>query len=185
MGQVLPPEACAVIKSILKERFHKNSVRHMGISWADVEAHLNERPEKLWSLQQMEDTRGEPDVVGQDTTTGEFIFFDCCPETPAGRRSLCYDREALDSRKDNKPYSSAVDMATTMGVDILTEEEYKALQKFGSFDTKTSSWIKTPFAIRNLGGAVFADRRYNHIFVYHNGASSYYATRGFRGCVKV
>ncbi len=185
MSKQLPPEACIELKQILKERFHKNNIRHLGIPWSDVEAHLDERPEKLWSLQQMENTGGEPDVVGQDTTTGEFIFFDCSPETPAGRRSLCYDREALDLRKENKPQDSTVDVAATMGIDILTEEEYRDLQKFGSFDTKTSSWIKTPSAIRKLGGALFADRRYDHVFVYHNGASSYYAARGFRGCVKV
>lgn len=171
--------------SVLKARFEKNMNRHKGLEWATVQARLEANTDKLWSLHEMERTGGEPDVVGFDKKTGEFIFYDCSAESPAGRRSLCYDREAWEARKANKPKDNAMDMAAAMGVEILTEEEYRALQKLGNFDTKTSSWIKTPAAIRELGGALFVDRRYNHVFVYHNGADSYYAARGFRGWLKV
>lgn len=170
---------------ILKTRFEKNMERHQGIEWTKVQSKLEKNPAKLWSLNEMEDTNGEPDVVGFDKKTGEFIFFDCSPESPSGRRSLCYDKEALESRKENKPKHSAIEMAKEMGIEILTEEEYKVLQKLGNFDLKTSSWIKTPDAIRKLKGALFCDRRYDHIFVYHNGAESYYAARGFRGSLRV
>lgn len=159
--------------------------RHEGLEWAKVQAKLEANAEKLWSLNQMERTGGEPDVVGSDKKTGEYIFYDCSAESPKDRRSLCYDREALQSRKENKPTGSALDMATAMGVDLLTEEQYRELQKLGNFDMKTSSWVKTPSAIRKLGGALFCDRRYNTIFVYHNGAESYYAARGFRGVLRV
>ena len=170
---------------IISARFKKNSARHQGIAWADVEAKLEAAPGKLWSLNEMERTGGEPDVVAFDKKSGEYIFFDCSPESPKERRSLCYDREALDSRKEFKPASSAIDMADEMGIEILKEEEYRELQETGSYDTKTSSWLKTPPEIRKLGGAVFGDRRYNHVFLYHNGAESYYAARGFRGSLKV
>ena len=169
----------------LKARFEKNMNRHKGLAWADVEARLSADAGKLWSLSEMESTGGEPDVVGRDKKTGEYIFYDCSAESPKDRRSLCYDREALDSRKENKPKDNAVDVAAAMGVEILTEEEYRELQMLGAFDTKTSSWVKTPAAIRKLGGAIFCDRRYDTVFVYHNGAESYYAARGFRGWVKV
>lgn len=159
--------------------------RHKGIAWADVQARLEAHPAALWSLDEMETTGGEPDVVGYDKKTGEYTFYDCSAETPKGRRSLCYDREALDSRKEHKPANSALDMAEEMGIEILTEEEYRALQALGEFDLKTSSWIKTPAPIRKLKGALFCDRRYDHVFVYHNGAESYYAARGFRGLVRV
>jgi hypothetical protein len=173
---------------ILKARFEKNSNRHKGIDWSRVLAKLEDKKtgaEKLWSLNEMENSGGEPDVVGFDKKTGEYIFNDCAAESPKSRRSVCYDREALDSRKEFKPASSAVDMATAMGVDILTEEEYRALQQLGNFDLKTSSWVKTPAAIRKLGGALFCDRRYDTVFVYHNGAESYYAARGFRTMLRV
>ena len=169
----------------LKARFEKNMGRHEGLDWAKVQARLEENPEKLRSLREMERTGGEPDVVGRDRKTGEYIFYDCSAESPKGRRSVCYDREALDSRKEFKPENNAVDMAAAMGIELLTEEEYRELQKLGEFDTKTSSWVKTPADIRKLGGAVFCDRRYNHVFLYHNGASSYYAVRGFRGLLRV
>jgi len=169
----------------LKARFEKNMNRHKGLAWADVEARLSADAGKLWSLSEMESTGGEPDVVGRDKKTGEYIFYDCSAESPKDRRSLCYDREALDSRKENKPKDNAVDVAAAMGVEILTEEEYRELQMLGAFDTKTSSWVKTPAAIRKLGGAIFCDRRYDTVFVYHNGAESYYAARGFRGWVRV
>jgi hypothetical protein len=169
----------------LKARFDKNPNRLRGIDLAKVEAKLQASPEKLWSLSEMERTGGEPDVVGQDKKSGEFIFFDCSAESPAARRSLCYDREALDSRKENKPKGSAAEMAEAMGADLLTEDQYRELQKLGKFDLKTSSWIKTPAPIRELGGAVFCDRRYDTVFLYHNGAESYYAARGFRCCVRV
>lgn len=169
----------------LKARFEKNNKRHAGLDWAKVEARLAANSEKLNSLSEMENTGGEPDVVGHDKKTGEYIFFDCSPETPKDRRSLCYDREALDSRKEHKPKNSAVDMAAAMGIDLLTEEQYRELQKLGEFDTKTSSWVKTPPAIRNLGGALFCDRRFNTVFLYHNGAESYYAARGFRGLLRI
>lgn len=171
--------------SVLKARFEKNMNRHKGLDWAKVQAKLEANPEKLWSLNEMEKTGGEPDVVGFDKKTGEYIFYDCSAESPKGRRSVCYDREALDARKEHKPANSAIDMATAMGIEILTEEEYRELQKLGSFDLKTSSWVKTPADIRELGGALFCDRRYNHVFVYHNGADSYYGARGFRGSLRV
>lgn len=170
---------------MLKARFEKNMSRHAGLEWADVQARLVARPEKVWSLYEMERTGGEPDLVGYDQQTGEYIFYDCAAESPKGRRSLCYDGAALASRKENKPQNSAVDMAATMGIELLTDEQYRELQKLGHFDTKTSSWVKTPAAIRKLGGALFCDRRYDHVFVYHNGAESYYAARGFRGWLRV
>jgi hypothetical protein len=169
----------------LKARFEQNVGRHKGFEWAKVQARLEANPEKLWSLSGMEATGGEPDVVGQDKKTGEYMFYDCSAESPKGRRSLCYDREALDSRREAKPKNNAVDVATAMGIELLTEEQYRELQKFAAFDTKTSSWVKTPSHIRNLGGAVFCDRRYDTVFLYHNGAESYYAARGFRGLLKV
>ena len=169
----------------LKTRFEKNMNRHKGIEWAKVQARLEARPEAQSSLHQMEQTGGEPDIVGHDKKTGEFIFVDCAVESPKGRRSVCYDREALDSRKEHKPANSAMDMATAMGIELLTEEEYRELQMRGEFDLKTSSWVKTPVAIRKLGGAIFCDRRYGQVFVYHNGAESYYAARGFRGSLRV
>ncbi len=169
----------------LQARFEKNKNRHKGLEWAGVEAKLDSSPEKLWSLNEMERTDGEPDVVGQDKKTGEYIFYDCSAESPKGRRSVCYDREALEARKENKPKDSAMNMAAAMGIELLTEEQYRELQTLGEFDTKTSSWIKTPPEIRRLGGALFCDRRYDHVFVYHNGAESYYAARGFRGWLRV
>jgi len=169
----------------LKARFEKNMNRHKGLDWAKVQAKLEANAEKLWSLNEMERTGGEPDVVGQDKKTGEYIFYDCAAESPKDRRSLCFDREALDSRKENKPKGSAVDLATAMGVELLTEEQYRELQKLGDFDTKTSNWVKTPSAVRKLGGALFCDRRFDMVFVYHNGAESYYAGRGFRGSLRV
>jgi hypothetical protein len=169
----------------LKTRFEKNINRHKGLAWATVQAKLEANPEKLWSLYEMERTGGEPDVVGHDQKTGEYIFYDCSAESPKDRRSLCYDREALDSRKENKPADNAMDMAAAMGIELLTEEQYRALQKFGEFDAKTSSWVKTPSAIRKLGGALFCDRRFNTVFLYHNGAESYYAGRAFRGWLRV
>ena len=169
----------------LKARFEKNASRHEGLEWANVRAKLEPNSEKLWSLNEMETTGGEPDVVGQDKSTGEYIFYDCSPESPKGRRSICYDREALDSRKEHKPQNSAMDLAASIGIEMLTEEQYRQLQKLGEFDTKTSSWVKTPPDIRKLGGALFCDRRYDHVFVYHNGADSYYAARGFRGLLRV
>jgi len=169
----------------LQTRFEKNMNRHEGLEWAKVQAKLEANAEKLWSLSEMERTGGEPDVVGQNKKTSEYIFYDCSAESPKDRRSLCYDREALDARKENKPKGSALDMATAMGVELLTEEQYRELQKLGNFDMKTSSWVKTPSAIRKLGGALFCDRRYNTVFVYHNGAESYYAARGFRGSLRV
>ncbi len=170
---------------ILEERFEKNSKRHIGIEWYSVCSKLTSRINKLNSLFKMESTGGEPDVTGFDSVTGEFIFMDCSPETPAGRRSICYDREALDSRKEFKPLNSAIDMAESMGIEILTEDQYRELQKLGSFDCKTSSWIKTPPEIRALGGALFADCRYGRVFIYHNGAQSYYGGRGFRGLLRI
>ena len=177
----LSPQQREELLMALKTRFEKNKTRHKGIAWADVQARLDANPGKLRSLYEMERTGGEPDVVGRDRKTGETIFYDCSAESPAGRRSLCYDREALDSRKEHKPANSAIDLAGEMGIELLTEDEYRALQKLGEFDLKTSSWIATPAEIRKLGGALFCDRRYDHVFVYHNGASSYYAARGFRG----
>jgi Protein of unknown function (DUF4256) len=169
----------------LKARFERNMNRHQGVEWARVETRLEGRAEKLWSLQEMERTGGEPDVVGQDTKTGEMMFYDCSAESPKGRRSICYDREALESRKEHKPGDSAEGMAAAMGIELLAEGEYRELQKVGNFDTKTSSWVKTPSDIRKLGGALFCDRRYDTVFVYHNGAESYYASRGFRGSLRV
>ena len=169
----------------LRARFEKNMGRHKGIEWAKVEAKLKTNAEALWSLNEMERTEGEPDVVGHDKKTNEYIFYDCSAESPKGRRSTCYDHEALESRKEHKPENSAIQMAADMGIEVLTEEEYRALQKLGKFDTKTSSWIKTPADIRKLGGAVFCDRRYETVFYYHNGAESYYAARGFRGKLSV
>lgn len=169
----------------LSARFEKNSQRHEGIAWADVLARLERNPVELESLLEMESTGGEPDVIGHDPKTGRVIFCDCSPESPAGRRSLCYDREALNARKENKPKGSAVEMAATMGIELLTEEQYRELQQLGEFDLKTSSWIRTPEGIRALGGALFCDRRYDTVFVYHNGAQSYYAARGFRGVLRV
>ena len=171
--------------SALKARFEKNMNRHKGLEWAKVQAKLEANTKKLWSLNEMERTGGEPDVVGQDKKTSEYIFYDCSAESPKGRRSICYDREALESRKEHKPENNAIDMAAAMGIELLTEEQYRALQKLGNFDTKTSSWVKTPSDIRKLGGALFADRRYGNVFVYHNGAESYYAARGFRGLLRV
>jgi len=181
----LSPEQCEELIKALKARFEKNMDRHAGLAWATVQAKLEANPGKLWSLHEMERTGGEPDVVGNDKKTGEYLFFDCVTESPAGRRSLCYDREALESRKEHKPENSAMGMAADMGIDLLTEEQYRELQKLGNFDAKTSSWVKTPSDIRKLGGAIFCDRRYGHIFVYHNGAESYYGSRGFRGLLKV
>jgi hypothetical protein len=169
----------------LKARFEKNMNYHKGLEWALVEAKLEANAERLWSLNEMEKTGGEPDVVGLDKTTGEYIFYDCSAESPKGRRSLCYDREALDSRKEAKPRDNVMDMAAAMGAELLTEEQYRGLQKLGTFDTKTSSWVKTPSNIRNLGGALFCDRRFDTVFLYHNGAESYYAARGFRGWLRV
>ena len=169
----------------LRARFEKNMNRHKGLDWAKVQAKLEANPDKLWSLSEMESTGGEPDVVGHDKKTGEFVFYDCSAESPKGRRSVCYDREALESRKEHKPKDSAIDMATAMGIELLTEEQYRELQKLGEFDAKTSSWVLTPAEIRKLGGALFCDRRYNTVFLYHNGAESYYGARGFRGSLKV
>jgi len=169
----------------LKTRFEKNMNRHEGLEWVKVQAKLEAMAEKLWSLHEMERTGGEPDVVGDDEKTGEYIFYDCSAESPKDRRSLCYDREALDARKEHKPKGDAIDMATAMGIELLTEEQYRELQKLGTFDAKTSSWVKTPSGIRKLGGALFCDRRYNTVFVYHNGAESYYASRGVRGVLRV
>ena len=175
----------AELLGALKARFEKNMRRHTGLEWKNVHARLEASPERLWSLNEMERTGGEPDVVGHDKKTGAFIFHDCSAESPKGRRSVCYDRAALESRKEFKPADNALDMAAAMGVALLTEEEYRALQKLGEFDSKTSSWVMTPPEIRELGGALFCDRRYDHVFVYHNGAESYYAARGFRGALTV
>jgi len=183
--KALSPTQREELLSALKARFEKNLSRHKGLDWAKVQAKLEGNPEKLWSLSEMERTGGEPDVVGHDKKTGEFIFMDCSPETPKGRVSVCYDREGLESRKEHKPKNTAMDMAAAMGIELLTEEEYLELQKLGDFDTKTSSWVKTPADIRKLGGALHCDRRYGRVFVGHNGAQSYYAVRGFRGVVKV
>ena len=181
----LSPEQQEELFSALKARFEKNMNRHQDLEWAKVQKKLEANPEKMWSLNEMERTGGEPDVVSHDQTTGEYIFYDCSAESPKGRRSLCYDREALESRKEYKPKNSAMDMAAAMGIELLTEEQYRELQKLGDFDIKTSSWVKTPAAIRKLGGAIFCDRRYDHVFMYHNGAESYYAARGFRGLLRV
>ncbi|WP_428658198.1 DUF4256 domain-containing protein [Runella sp.] len=171
--------------SVLKARFEKNKNRHKELEWANVQAKLETNPEKLWSLDDMEITGGEPDVVGYDKNTGEYIFYDCSAESPKGRRSVCYDHEALESRKEHKPENSAIGMAADMGIELLTEEQYRELQQLGNFDLKTSSWVKTPSDIRKRGGALFCDRRYDTVFLYHNGAESYYAARGFRGSLRV
>jgi Protein of unknown function (DUF4256) len=181
----LSPEQRETLLGALKARFDKNMSRHKGLEWAKVRAKLEANTEKLWSLNEMEKTGGEPDVVGHDKKTGEFIFYDCSAESPNGRRSVCYDHEALESRKENKPKNSAIKMAADMGIELLTEEQYRELQKLGNFDAKTSSWVKTPSDIRKLGGAIFCDYRYGKVFVYHNGAESYYAARGFRGSLSV
>jgi hypothetical protein len=181
----LSPEQGEELLRALKARFEKNVNRHKGLEWAQVQAKLEANVEKLWSLHEMERTGGEPDVVGLDTKTGEYIFYDCSAESPKGRRSVCYDREALESRKEHKPKDNAMEMAAAMGIELLTEGQYRELQKLGDFDTKTSSWVKTPSDIRRLGGALFCDRRYDTVFVYHNGAESYYAVRGFRGSLRV
>jgi len=183
--ELLSPEQYNDLFSLLKARFEKNMSRHNGLDWTAIQAKLEANPAKLWSLNEMESTGGEPDVVRQDAQTGEYIFYDCSPETPKGRRSICFDREALDSRKENKPANSAMDMAAAMGVELLTEEQYRELQTLGKFDLKTSSWISTPSAIRKLGGALYCDRRYDTVFVYHNGAESYYGVRGFRASLRV
>lgn len=181
----LLPEQREELLQTLKARFAKNMNRHQGLEWADLQAKLEAHTEKLWSLHEMERTGGEPDVVDYDNQTGEYIFYDCSAESPKGRRSVCYDREALESRKEHKPQNNAIEMAANMGIELLTEEQYRELQKLGAFDLKTSSWVKTPASIRKLGGAIFCDRRYNTVFVYHNGAESYYAARGFRGSLRV
>ena len=181
----LPKKQVEVLMGILKTRFEKNMNRHKGIEWSKVQTRLEAHPAKLWSLNEMESTGGEPDVIDHNKKTGEYIFYDCSAESPNGRRSLCYDGEALESRKEHKPKNSAIDMAVDMGIELLSEEEYRELQKLGTFDTKTSSWVKTPADIRKLGGALFCDRRYDTVFLYHNGAESYYAARGFRGSLRV
>src|SRR5216117_2135658 len=181
----LSPEQRKELLRALKPRFEKNMNRHKGLAWDKVQAKLEANAEKLWSLNEMERTGGEPDVVGHDKKTGEYIFYDCSAESPKGRRSVCYDREALESRKEHKPEDNAIDVAAAMGIELLTEEQYRELQKLGNFDTKTSSWVKTPSEIRRLGGALFCDRRFDTVFVYHNGAESYYAARAFRGSLRV
>lgn len=181
----LSPEQREELLGLMKARFEQNMNRHKGLEWIKVYAKLEANPEKLWSLNEMERTGGEPDVVGYDKKTGEYFFYDCSAESPKGRRSLCYDREALQSRKEHKPKNNAIDLAAAIGIEILSEEQYRELQKLGNFDIKTSSWVKTPSDIRILGGALFCDRRYNTVFVYHNGAESYYAARGFRGLLRV
>lgn len=181
----LSPQQRDKLLKTLQARFENNPHRHKGIAWSRVQQKLVANAAKLWSLHEMERTGGEPDVVGQDTKTGEFVFYDCSPESPQGRRSLCYDRQALESRKEHKPGACAVDMAAAMGIELLTEEQYRELQRLGAFDLKTSSWVRTPVGIRTLGGAVFCDRRYDTVFLYHNGAESYYAARGFRGVLRV
>ncbi len=181
----LSPKQREELLTALKARFEKNMNRHKGVDWAKVQSKLEANPDKLWSLNEMERTGGEPDVVGHDKKTGEYVFYDCSAESPKGRTSFCYDREALDSRKEHKPKNTVVDMATAMGVEMLTEEQYFELQKLGEFDTKTSSWVKTPADIRKLGGAIYGDRRYGRVFVDHNGAESYYQGRGFRGSLRI
>ena len=176
---------CEELLKILKARFEKNMNRHKGLEWAKIQPKLEANSDKLWSLNEMERTGGEPDVVGYDNKTGELIFYDCSAESPKGRRSVCYDREGQESRKEHKPKDNAIDMAAAMGIELLTEAQYRELQQLGNFDTKTSSWVKTPSNIRKLGGALFCDRRYDHVFLYHNGARSYYAARGFRGSLRV
>jgi hypothetical protein len=183
--KVLSPKQYEELLKALKDRFEKNMIRHKGLEWAKLQSKLEGNFEKLWSLNEMERTGGEPDVVGHNKKTGEYIFYDCSAESPKGRRSLCYDHEGMESRKEHKPENNAIDMAAAIGINILTEEQYRELQKLGNFDTKTSSWVKTPPEIRQLGGALFCDRRYDHVFVYHNGAESYYGVRGFRGSLWV
>jgi hypothetical protein len=183
--KMLSPEQREELLELLKARFEKNMNRHKGLEWAKVKAKLEAKTEKLWSLSEMERTGGEPDVVGDDKRTGEYIFFDCSAESPGARRSVCYDREGQESRKEHRPENNAIDMAAAMGIELLTEEEYQELQKLGNFDTKTSSWVKAPAPIRKLGGGLFGDRRFGRVFVYHNGAQSYYAARGFRGSLRV
>src|SRR6266508_5977830 len=183
--QQLPPEQRGALLRTLRARFEKHMNRHHGLHWPAVQARLEANPEKLWSLHEMERTGGEPDVVGHDKTTGEYVFYDCSAESPKGRRSVCYDREALEARKEHKPKNNAIDMAAAMGIELLTEEQYRELQKLGNFDTKTSSWVRTPSNIRKLGGALFCDRRYDTVFVYHNSAPSYYGVRAFRGSLRV
>jgi hypothetical protein len=185
MKNSLLPEQRVELLSELKERFEKNMNRHEGLQWAKIEARLSDNGAKLWSLYEMERTGGEPDVVGFDKSSGEYIFYDCSAESPKGRRSLCYDRKAWESRKVHKPENNAIDMAAAMGIELLTEEEYRQLQRLGEFDSKTSSWVKTPPEVRDLGGAIFCDRRFGRVFTYHNGAESYYAARGFRGSVRL
>jgi len=185
MESPLPAKQREALLRTVKARFTENERRHQGLAWVKVEARLEGNAAKLWSLNEMERTGGEPDVVGHDTKTGVCVFHDCSPESPAGRRSVCFDDTALESRKENKPKNSALAMATTMGITLLTEDEYRALQELGAFDIKTSSWVQTPADIRKLGGALFCDRRYDHVFTYHNGAESYYAARGFRGSLKI
>lgn len=180
----LSPEQHETLLKAVKARFEKNMNRHQGLEWAKVQARLEAHPEKLWSLHEMERTGGEPDVVGHDEKTGEYVFYDCSAESPTGRRNVCYDREGLESRKEHKPENNAIDLAAAMGIELLTEEQYRELQKLGNFDTKTSSWVKTPAAIRKLGGALFCDRRFDTVFVYHNGAESYYGARAFRGSLR-
>ena len=181
----LSPEQHTELLKVLKARFEKNMKRHKDLEWTKVQAKLEVNNEKVWSLNEMERTGGEPDVAGYDKKTGEYIFYDCSAESPKDRRSFCYDRRALESRKEHKPENTVIDMATDMGIELLTEEQYRELQQLGNFDTKTSSWVKTPEEIRKLGGAIFCDRRYNTVFMYHNGAESYYAARGFRGSLRV
>lgn len=181
----LSADQATELLKLLKSRFEKNMHRHKGLDWSKVQTRLEAKPSKLWSLEEMEITGGEPDVTGFDKKTGEYIFVDCAAESPKGRRSICYDRKALDARKEHKPANSAMDLAAEIGIDLLTEEQYRELQQLEAFDLKTSSWIATPEAIRKLGGALFCDRRYDHVFVYHNGADSYYAARGFRGMLRV
>lgn len=185
MKKELSTKQLEALLNTLKARFEKNMNRHKGLDWAKVKAKLEANAERLWSLNEMEATGGEPDVIGYDKKTGDYIFYDCSAESPQGRRSFCYDHAALEARKENKPKNSAVNMATYMGIEILTETQYRELQQLGNFDLKTSSWVKTPTDIRKLGGAIFCDRRYNTVFVYHNGAESYYAARGFRGSLRV
>jgi len=181
----LSPELHEKLLETMRSRFEKNMNRHKGLKWTNILTRLDENAPAMWSLHEMERTGGEPDVVGRDEKTGEFVFWDCSKESPAGRRSLCYDRKALESRKENRPKNNVIDMATSMGIELLTEEQYRSLQKLDAFDLKTSSWVRTPDSIRNLGGAIFCDRRYDTVFVYHNGAESYYAARGFRGLLKI
>lgn len=185
MPKTLTPSVRKALLETLKVRFEKNMMHHVGLEWSNVQARLDANPNKLWSLGEMENTGGEPDVIAFDKTTGEFVFGDCSPESPTGRRSVCYDREGLESRKENRPANNAIDMAAAMGIELLTEAQYHTLQKLGEFDLKTSSWVKTPDDVRKLGGAIFCDRRYGRVFTYHNGAQSYYAVRGFRGVLRV